>query len=110
MGEGIGVTHQTVLRCLDRAVRLGVMAALDNTPRPGKAPQITDEVVGSPDALKAFLEMVPAPNDTYCNLFWPLDDAAASEALKKQHEANETQRQEQNLRISKREQASLFEA
>ena len=43
VGEAVGVTHQTVLRCLDRAVRFGVMAALDDSPRPGKAPQITDE-------------------------------------------------------------------
>jgi transposase len=43
VGEAIGVTHQTVLRCLDRAVRFGVMAALDDSPRPGKAPQITTE-------------------------------------------------------------------
>src|SRR4051794_10345889 len=43
VGEPIGVTHQTVLRCLGRAVPLGVMAALDDSPRPGKAPQITDE-------------------------------------------------------------------
>jgi hypothetical protein len=41
VGEAIGVTHQTVLRCLDRAVRFGVMAALDDSPRPGKAPEIT---------------------------------------------------------------------
>ena len=37
------MTHQTVLRCLRRAVRLGVIAALDDSPRPGKAPEITDE-------------------------------------------------------------------
>ncbi len=43
VGEAVGVTHQTVLRCLDRAVRFGVMAALDDSPRPGKAPQITYE-------------------------------------------------------------------
>jgi transposase len=43
VGEAIGVTHQTVQRCLDRAVRLGVMAALDDSPRPGKAPEITDD-------------------------------------------------------------------
>jgi transposase len=42
VGEAIGVTHQTVQRCLDRAVRLGAMAALDDSPRPGKAPEITD--------------------------------------------------------------------
>ena len=41
VGEAVGVTHQTVKRCLDRAVRLGVMAALDDSPRPGKAPEIT---------------------------------------------------------------------
>jgi transposase len=43
VGETIGVTHQTVQRCLDRAVRLGAMAALDDSPRPGKAPEITDD-------------------------------------------------------------------
>jgi len=43
VGAAIGVTHQTVQRCLDRAVRFGVMAALDDSPRPGKAAEITDE-------------------------------------------------------------------
>lgn len=43
VGEAIGVTHQTVQRCLRRAGRLGVMAALDDSPRPGKAPEITGE-------------------------------------------------------------------
>ena len=43
VGEAVGVTHQTVLRCLDRAARFGVMAALDDAPRPGKTPQITPE-------------------------------------------------------------------
>ena len=43
VGEAIGVTHQTGLRCLERALRLGVMAALDDSPRPGKAPEITDD-------------------------------------------------------------------
>lgn len=43
VGEAIGVTHQTVLRCLDRAKRLGVMAALNDSPRPGKRGDITAE-------------------------------------------------------------------
>jgi len=42
VGEAIGVTHQTVQRCLDRAVRFGLMAALDDSPRPGKEPTITE--------------------------------------------------------------------
>jgi hypothetical protein len=41
VGEAVGVTHQTVLRCLRRAVRFGVTAALDDSPRPGKALVIT---------------------------------------------------------------------
>src|SRR5580693_4422707 len=43
VGARIGVTHHTVQRCLRRAVGLGAMAALDDSPRPGKAPQITAE-------------------------------------------------------------------
>lgn len=43
VGAQIGVTHQTVQRCVRRAVRLGVMAALDDSPRPGKTPHITPE-------------------------------------------------------------------
>jgi transposase len=43
VSEAISVTHQTVLRCLDRAVRFGAMAALDDSPRPGKAREITDD-------------------------------------------------------------------
>jgi transposase len=41
VGRAVGVTHQTVRRCVSRAVRLGVMAALDDSPRPGKEPEIT---------------------------------------------------------------------
>ena len=33
-GRTVGVTHQTVQRCLARASRLGVTAALDDSPRP----------------------------------------------------------------------------
>ena len=42
VGRAIGVTHQMVERCLRRAERLGVMAALDDSPRPGREPVITD--------------------------------------------------------------------
>ena len=43
VGRAVGVTHQTVQRCLTRASRFGVMAALDDSPRPGKQPEITVE-------------------------------------------------------------------
>jgi len=39
----IGVTHQTVTRCLQRAAELGVIEALDDRPRAGRDPVITAE-------------------------------------------------------------------
>ncbi len=39
----IGVTQQTVTRCLARAAELGVIAALDDRPRAGRDPVITAE-------------------------------------------------------------------
>ena len=42
-GRAIGVTHQTVERCLRRAQELGIMAALDDSPRPGRDRTITNE-------------------------------------------------------------------
>lgn len=41
VGLAVGVTHQTVQRCLERATMFGVMAALDDSPRPGREPEIT---------------------------------------------------------------------
>ncbi len=43
VGRRIGVAHQTVTRCVERARDDGVMAALEELARPGKAPTITSE-------------------------------------------------------------------
>ena len=43
VGRTLGVTHQTVSRCVERARDLGVKAALDDRPRPGREPTITLE-------------------------------------------------------------------
>src|SRR5882757_8306103 len=43
VGRAVGVHHQTVQRCVERALARGPMAALDDLPRPGKEPQITAE-------------------------------------------------------------------
>ena len=43
VGRALGVHHQTVQRCVERAVAYGPMAALDDRPRPGKEPSITAE-------------------------------------------------------------------
>src|SRR5437762_5165448 len=43
VGRRLGVHHQTVQRCIERAVAYGALAALDDRPRPGKEPVITPE-------------------------------------------------------------------
>ncbi len=43
VGQALGLHHQTVQRCVERAVAYGPMAALDDRPRPGKEPTITAE-------------------------------------------------------------------
>jgi transposase len=43
VGQRLGVHHQTVQRCVERALAHGPLAALDDRPRPGKEPTITPE-------------------------------------------------------------------
>ncbi len=43
VGQALGVHHQTVQRCVERAVAYGPMAALDDRPRSGREPRITAE-------------------------------------------------------------------
>jgi transposase len=43
VGQGLGVHHQTVERCVERALAFGPLAALDDRPHPGKEPTITPE-------------------------------------------------------------------
>jgi transposase len=43
VGRALGAHHQTVQRCVERALAYGAMAALDDCPRPGKEPTITAE-------------------------------------------------------------------
>ena len=43
VAQAMGVHHQTVQRCVERALAYGPIAALDDRPRPGKEPTITAE-------------------------------------------------------------------
>src|SRR5271167_581732 len=43
VGQALGLHHQTVQRCVERAVAEGPMAALDDRPHPGRDPTITLE-------------------------------------------------------------------
>jgi transposase len=42
-GRRVGAHHQTVQRCVERALAYGALAALDDRPRPGKEPTITPQ-------------------------------------------------------------------
>jgi transposase len=43
VGRSLGMHHQTVERCVERALANGPLAALDDRPHPGKEPTITPE-------------------------------------------------------------------
>src|SRR5215510_8232570 len=43
VARALGLHHQTVQRCVERALAYGPLAALDDRPRPGKEPKITAE-------------------------------------------------------------------
>src|SRR5271165_1374755 len=43
VGRAVGAHHQTVQRCVERALAYGPMAALDDRPRPGREATITAE-------------------------------------------------------------------
>lgn len=43
VGQMVGVHHQTVERCVERALAYGPVAALDDRPRPGSKRTITPE-------------------------------------------------------------------
>ena len=43
VGQSLGAHHQTVERCVERALAYGPLAALDDRPHPDKEPTITPE-------------------------------------------------------------------
>ncbi|XSC42668.1 IS630 family transposase [Bradyrhizobium sp. RDT10] len=43
VGQRVGAHHQTVQRCVERALAYGLLAAIEDRPRPGKEPVITPE-------------------------------------------------------------------
>src|SRR3977135_388015 len=43
VGRRVGVHHQTVQRCVERALAYGPLTAIEDRPRPGKEPVLTPE-------------------------------------------------------------------
>jgi hypothetical protein len=52
-------------------------------------PDIPTYLVGKPEEIAAFHALVPAPNETYCHLFWPFDTTRIDALLKARHAARE---------------------
>jgi hypothetical protein len=76
VSRALGPHHQTVQRCVERAVVEGSMAALDDRPRPGREPTITLEA-------KAWLVLLAGrrrcdPNATFRIRSPPCADALQS--------------------------------
>ncbi len=52
-------------------------------------PDIPTYLVGTPKQVQDFHAMVPAPNETYCHLFWPFDTKPIEVHLKNRHKERE---------------------
>lgn len=50
-------------------------------------PEIPTCLVGNPDVVRLFLELVPVPVDSYTSLFWPFDTKNLDEFIRKKREA-----------------------
>ena len=62
----------------------------------GKA-DIPTYLVGSPGEVEAFHELVPAPNETYFNLFWPIETTLVDKMLRaRQQERDAAKRAEKS--------------
>jgi hypothetical protein len=45
-------------------------------------PDFPTYFVGQPELVKQFYDLVPTPNEAYCNLFWPLNTEAADKLVR----------------------------
>jgi hypothetical protein len=52
-------------------------------------PDIPTHLVGTPDEIGKLHELVPAPNETYCHLFWPVNTSHVDAMLKARHQERE---------------------
>jgi hypothetical protein len=52
-------------------------------------PDIPTYLVGNPEEIDLLRDLVPAPNETYCHLFWPVDTSQIDEMLKARHRQRE---------------------
>ena len=68
VGQRLGVHHQTVQRCIERALAYGPLTALDDSTAPGKEPTITPEA----KAWLVSLACDKAKEHGYLHELWPI--------------------------------------
>jgi hypothetical protein len=72
---------QALLLLAQRVMPRGHTAFIDK-------PHIPAFLVGSAELVQKFLELVPAPNETYTSLFWPRDTSEIDKALQARKRKN----------------------
>jgi hypothetical protein len=60
-------------------------------------PDIPTYFVGKPELVNQFYDLVPSPNETYCNLFWPLNTEAADRLVRERKAKDDEQRRRMAL-------------
>ena len=74
MGQRLGVHHQTVQRCVERALAYGALAALADRPRPGKEPKTVPRRKRKPGRVWRAIRPRSTAIRTNCGRrgFWPV--------------------------------------
>jgi hypothetical protein len=73
-------------------------------------PYIPTWLVGSPEHLKLFNQLVPAPNEAYTQLFWPYNTDDIDTYIAKKKEEEKARRAELKAAQSRaKQQTSLFD-
>jgi hypothetical protein len=54
--------------------------------------------VGQPEIVAQFYELVPSPNETYCNLFWLINTEAVDKLVRERKAKHDERRRRRALR------------
>jgi hypothetical protein len=60
-------------------------------------PDIPTYFVGKPELVAKFYDLVPSPNETYCNLFWPIDTEVADKQVRERKARDDEARRRKAL-------------
>lgn len=65
-------------------------------------PDIPTYFVGKPELVAKFYDLVPSPNETYCNLFWPIDTEAADRQVRERKARDDELRRKALLSVGRK--------